>query len=209
MPVLLVIRLFVSVSVEFLDTRVSVAHVGSVSIPPDTVIAAILGVTRAGDPVLTNPQVPVEVAHQRVFTISHTVASSKTVAAAAVMVVLAGSDKVFMSTSTSESINAHAAVTLAVSVTSAKASIPHNFVSSAVVNHILLAVSDISSASRTTTPVCQFTESTALPPQVAVIVTVAPSLVGTPVIVVLLHATKLSTPALLAILVPPIRYSCP
>ena len=39
-----------SVSVEFLDTKVSVAPVGKLTIPPETVIAAILGVVRAGEP---------------------------------------------------------------------------------------------------------------------------------------------------------------
>lgn len=53
------ILLFVSVSVEFLETRVSLAPVGRVKIPPDTVIAAILGVVRAGEPALTSPPVPV------------------------------------------------------------------------------------------------------------------------------------------------------
>jgi len=83
------ILLFVRVSVEFLDTRVSLAPVGSVRIPPETVIAAILGVTRAGEPVLTSPPVPVELAPPRVSTIAQTVVSSRTVAAAAVMVMLA------------------------------------------------------------------------------------------------------------------------
>jgi len=54
--------------------------------------------------------------------------------------------------------------TVSIVFTSAHVSIPPNLVSSAVVNHILEAVSSISSASRTTTPVCQFTESTAPPP---------------------------------------------
>lgn len=116
------IDLFVSVSVEFLDTSVSVAPVGRVNTPPETVIAAILGVIRAGEPVLTSPPVPVEVAPQRVFTMSATVVSSRTVAAAVVIVVLAGRERVFISASTSESIKAPAAVTLAVSVTSAPSS---------------------------------------------------------------------------------------
>ena len=59
--------------------------------------------------------------------------------------------------------------TVSIVFTSAPVSIPHNLVSSAVVNHILEAVSSISSASRTTTPVCQFTESTAHPPPPPVI----------------------------------------
>lgn len=67
---------------------------------------------------------------------------------------------------------------------------------------------DISPASRTTTPVCQFTESTAPPPpHVAVIVMSAPSEVGTPVIVVLFPGIKFKTPELDDILVPDIRYS--
>lgn len=70
-----------------------------------------------------------------------------------------------------------------------------------------LVASAISPVSRTTTPVCQFTESTA-PPPLAPIVIVAQSEVGTPVIVAPLPATKLSTPELLAILVPLILYSC-
>lgn len=82
--------LFVRVSVEFLDTRVSVAPVGSVRIPPDTVIAAILGVMRAGEPARTSHPVPVEVAHQRVFTMSANVVSSRTVLAAAVIVAVSG-----------------------------------------------------------------------------------------------------------------------
>jgi len=77
------------VSVEFLDTRVSLAPVGSVRVPPETVIAAMLGVIRAGEPVLTSPPVPVELAPPRVSTIAQTVVSSRTVAAAAVMVMLA------------------------------------------------------------------------------------------------------------------------
>lgn len=84
------ILLFVRVSVEFLETRVSLAPVGSVRIPPETVIAAILGVTRAGEPARTSPPVPVEVAHPRVFTMSATVVSSRTVLAAAVIVVVCG-----------------------------------------------------------------------------------------------------------------------
>lgn len=71
-------------SVEFLETRVSLAPVGRVNTPPDTVIAAILGVIKAGEPVRTNPPVPVDVAPHRVFTMSHTVASSRTVLAALV-----------------------------------------------------------------------------------------------------------------------------
>lgn len=114
--------LFVSVSVEFLDTRVSLAPVGSVRVPPETVIAAMLGVMRAGEPARTSPPVPVEVAHQRVFTMSATVVSSRTEAEAVVIVVLAGRERVFISASTSESIKAQAAVTLAVSVTSAPSS---------------------------------------------------------------------------------------
>ena len=54
--------------------------------------------------------------------------------------------------------------TVSMGFTSAPVSIPESLVSSAVVNHIRDAVSSISSASRTTTPVCQFTESTAPPP---------------------------------------------
>lgn len=78
--------MLVNVSVEFFETSVSLAPVGSVKIPPDTVIAAILGVVRAGEPARTNHPVPVEVAHQRVSTIAATVVSSKTVLAAAVIV---------------------------------------------------------------------------------------------------------------------------
>lgn len=48
-----------SVSVEFLDTSVSLAPVGSVKVPPETVIAAILGVVRAGEPARTSHPVPV------------------------------------------------------------------------------------------------------------------------------------------------------
>jgi hypothetical protein len=47
------------------------------------------GVTRTGELALTSHPVPVEVAPQRVFTISPTVASSRTVAAAAVIVMFA------------------------------------------------------------------------------------------------------------------------
>lgn len=54
------ILLFVRVSVEFLETRVSLAPVGSVRVQPDTTIAAILGVIRAGEPARTSPPVPVE-----------------------------------------------------------------------------------------------------------------------------------------------------
>lgn len=54
------ILLFVSVSVEFIETRVSLAPVGSVRVQPDTTIAAILGVIRAGEPARTSPPVPVE-----------------------------------------------------------------------------------------------------------------------------------------------------
>jgi len=116
--------LLVRVSVEFLDTRVSLAPVGSVRVPPETVIAAILGVTRAGEPALTSPPVPVEVAPQRVFTMSATVVSSRTVAAAAVIVVLSGTVRVFIPESevTSLSIKAPALVTFVVSVTSAPSS---------------------------------------------------------------------------------------
>ena len=60
-------------------------------------------------------------------------ASSKNVLAKVLMVVLAGKSKVLISASTSESINAPAAVTFAVSVTSADASIPSNLVWSAFV----------------------------------------------------------------------------
>lgn len=74
--------------------------------------------------------------------------------------------------------------------------------------YLFVAVSLMSSVSRTTTPVCQFTESTAPPPPLAHIVIVAPSEVGTPVIVAPLPATKLSTPELFATFVPFIRYSC-
>ena len=84
------ILLLVSVFVEFLDTSVSLAPVGRVNVPPDTVIAAILGVTRAGEPARTSHPVPVDVAHQRVFTMSHTVLSSRTVLAAAVIVAVCG-----------------------------------------------------------------------------------------------------------------------
>jgi len=80
------ILLLVSVSVEFFETSVSLAPVGSVKIPPDTVIAAILGVVRAGEPARTNQPVPVEVAPPRVSTIAQTVVSSRTVLAAAVIV---------------------------------------------------------------------------------------------------------------------------
>ena len=57
-------------------------------------------------------------------------ASSTIVLPYADIVVLAGSDNVLMSASTSESINAPAAVTFVVSVTSAFASIPSSFVPS-------------------------------------------------------------------------------
>ncbi len=45
----LVSVLFVRVSVEFLLTSVSLVPVGSVKVPPDTVIAAMLGVVSAGE----------------------------------------------------------------------------------------------------------------------------------------------------------------
>jgi len=44
--------------------------------------------------------------------------------------------------------------------------LPSLVISEAVTNLFVVAVSSISSASRTTTPVCQFTESTAQPPPV-------------------------------------------
>lgn len=47
------------------------------------------GVTRTGEVALTSPPVPVEVAPQRVSTIAQTVVSSRTVAAAAVIVMFA------------------------------------------------------------------------------------------------------------------------
>lgn len=85
---------------------------------------------RAGEPVLTNHPVPVEVAPPRVFTISHTVVSSRTVFEALVMVVLSGTVIVFIPDRDviSESINAQALVTFVVSVTSAPDSIPANLV---------------------------------------------------------------------------------
>jgi len=46
--------------------------------------------------------------------------------------------------------------------------LPSLVISEAVTNLFVVAVSSISSASRTTTPVCQFTESTAPPPVIAV-----------------------------------------
>lgn len=48
------------------------------------------GVTSVGDVALTSPPVPVEVAPQRVFTMSPTVVSSRTVLAAAVIVAVSG-----------------------------------------------------------------------------------------------------------------------
>ena len=61
------------------------------------------------------------------------------------------------------SIAAPAEVTFAVSVTSARASIPESFeMSPAVVNLFVVAESEISSASRTTAPVWVFTLSTRL-----------------------------------------------
>ncbi len=103
-----VIRLFVKVFVELI--------VGMATLP------IVAQVVKSGDILLTIPPVPVEVAPQRVFTISATVVSSRTEAEAVVIVVLAGRERVFISASTSESIKAQAAVTLAVSVTSAPSS---------------------------------------------------------------------------------------
>lgn len=48
------------------------------------------GVTSVGEVALTSPPVPVEVAPPRVFTMSHTVVSSRTVRAAAVIVAVCG-----------------------------------------------------------------------------------------------------------------------
>jgi len=98
------------------------SHVAFVSTRADGVPRA--GVTRVGEVALTSPPVPVEVAPQRVSTIAQTVVSSRTVAAAAVIVVLSGTVRVFIpdSEETSESINAQALVTFVASVTSAPSS---------------------------------------------------------------------------------------
>ncbi len=84
------ILLFVRVSVVALPTRVSLEPVGIAMSHPETVIAPILGVIRAGEPARTSHPVPVEVAPQRVFTMSATVVSSRTVLAAAVIVAVCG-----------------------------------------------------------------------------------------------------------------------
>jgi uncharacterized membrane protein len=103
----------------------------------------IVGLVNAGHHDLTNQPVPVDVAHQRVLTISPTVVSSNTVAAAVVIVVLLGTTRVLIPDRevTSLSIKAQALVTFVVSVTSADASIQSSFVSSAVVNDAVVAVS--------------------------------------------------------------------
>lgn len=105
---LFVILLFVKVFVELI--------VGIATLP------IVAQVVKSGDVLLTSPPVPVEVAHPRVSTIAPTVVSSRTEAEAVVIVVLAGRERVFISASTSESIKAPAAVTFAVSVTSAPSS---------------------------------------------------------------------------------------
>ena len=92
--------------------------------------------------------------------------------------------------------------TVSIVFTSAPVSMPASFVSSAAVNHILEAVSSISSASRTTTPVCQFTESTA-PPPVAETIGLAGSVESTEIPV---HATIVST---IPEPPPPVPYSIP
>ncbi len=82
------------------------------------------GVTNVGLVALAIPPVPVELAPQRVSTIAQTVVSSRIVAAAAVIVVLSGTVRVFIPESevTSLSIKAPALVTFVVSVTSAPSS---------------------------------------------------------------------------------------
>ena len=81
-------------------------------------------------------------------------ASSTRLAPNVLIVVLAGNDNVLMSASTSLSINAPAAVTLAVLVTSAPSSIKASLLMSvAVVNLLVVEVSSMSSASKTTAPV--------------------------------------------------------
>ena len=77
----------------------------------------------------------VPMASHNVVLASAAEASSVKLAQNVDMVVLAGKTRVFISASTSLSIKAHAAVTLAVSVTSALASIQLSFVLSAAVNN--------------------------------------------------------------------------
>ncbi len=73
---LFVILLFVKVFVELI--------VGIATLP------IVAQVVKSGDILLTSPPVPVEVAPQRVFTMSPTVVSSRTVLAAAVIVAVSG-----------------------------------------------------------------------------------------------------------------------
>lgn len=78
--------LLVRVSVEFLDTNVSVAPVGNVNTPPDTVMAAILGVVNAGDQLRTIvDQVPV-VVFQSAVTVQVVAGNVRTVAVPATAV---------------------------------------------------------------------------------------------------------------------------
>lgn len=107
---LFVILLFVKVFVELI--------VGIATLP------IVAQVVKSGDVLLTSPPVPVEVAHPRVSTIAQTVVSSRTVAAAVVIVVLSGTVRDFIPDRevTSESIKAPALVTFVVSVTSAPSS---------------------------------------------------------------------------------------
>lgn len=151
--------LFVSVSV--LDIVGTLTHSTAI-LPADTrdIVVSVACqssiVLICGAVARTSQPVPVDVAPPRVFTISPTVASSNTVAAALVIVVESGTVSVLIPESevTSESIKAPAAWTFVASVTSAKASIPANLdMSPAVVNLLVVEVSSMSSASSTTLPV--------------------------------------------------------
>lgn len=78
--------LFVRVSVEFLDTNVSVAPVGNVNTPPDTVMAAILGVVNAGDQLRTIVDQVQVVVFQSAVTVQVVAGNVRTVAVPATAV---------------------------------------------------------------------------------------------------------------------------